>query len=389
MGHIDVSSMVGKAMRTKKLLFFVTEDWYFCSHRLPLALAAKNAGYDVSVVTRVGSHGEQIKSAGLKLYPLNLSRRGMNPFREISVIKQIVAIFKTEKPDIVHHVALKPVLYGSIAAYFAKIQVTVNALAGLGFLFSSNSFKARITRPIVLQVFRLLLNCKGGHVILQNPDDRKLLCENNVITPDRITLIRGSGVNLDEFVLQPEPVGTPLIVLASRLLWDKGVGEFVSAARQLKSQNVDARFVLVGEGDVENPTAVLDKQLKEWHEEGFVEWWGKKNNMPRILAESHIICLPSAYGEGVPKVLIEAAACGRPIVTTDAPGCREIVKDRENGILVPLRNAKAVAKALKKLIDSPDLRKKMGENGRKIVEKEFSLDKVNQATLLLYKKLST
>ena len=174
------------------------------------------------------------------------------------------------------------------------------------------------------------------------------------------------------------------MILASRLLWDKGVGEFVDAARQLKQQGVSARFVLVGEGDSENPAAIPDHQLQAWHEQGAVEWWGRREDMPKVLAGSHIVCLPSAYGEGVPKVLIEAAACGRPIVTTDAPGCREIVENGLNGFLVPLHDATAVAEVLKKLIDSPQLRRTMGMRGRELVEREFSLDKVNNETLSLY-----
>lgn len=370
-----------------KLLFFVTEDWYFCSHRLPLALAAKEAGFDVSVVTRVRSHGEQIKSAGLKLFPLELSRRGINPLREFQVIGSLVSIYRAEQPDIVHHVALKPVMYGSIASRMANVPHIVNAMAGLGFLFSSRSLKARLVRPLVMRIFRFLLNCRGSRVILQNPDDVRVMCDSGVLERSRIALIRGSGVDTLEFTLQPEPAAEPLVILASRLLWDKGVGEFVEAARQLKQQGVSARFALVGEGDAGNPSTIPDKQLSAWREEGVIELWGRREDMPNVFAQSHIVCLPSSYGEGVPRVLIEAAACGRPIVTTDAPGCREIVQDGLNGYLVPLRDAAAVAGALKKLIDSPLLRRTMGAKGRELVESEFSLERVNNETLALYGEL--
>lgn len=375
---------MGKAIR---LLFFVTEDWYFCSHRIPLALAAKEIGYEVTVVTRVRSHGEHIRESGLNLIPLELSRRGINPFKELKIICRLASIYRAEQPDIVHHVALKPVLYGSIAARLAKISFAVNAMAGLGFLFSSRSFKARLVRPFVMQLFRFLLNRRGDRVILQNPDDLSLMCDSDILDRDRVVLIRGSGVDTMEFRVYPEPDDTPLVVLASRLLWDKGVGEFVEAARELKKQGVSARFVLVGEGDIENPATISDEQLHSWHEQRVVEWWGRRENMPKVFAESHIVCLPSAYSEGVPKVLIEAAACGRPIVTTDAPGCREIVQDGLNGFLVPLRDTTAVAEALRKLIHSPELRRKMGARGRKLVERDFSLDKVNSETLALYEGL--
>jgi glycosyltransferase involved in cell wall biosynthesis len=374
-------------MSNRSLIFFVTEDWYFCSHRLPLALAAKEAGFEVSVVTRVCSHGEQIKAAGLELIPLELSRRGMNPLAELRLIARLISIYRSEQPDIVHHVALKPVLYGTIASLFAKIPCVVNALAGLGFLFSSHSLKARAVRPLVKLVFRLLLNRRNSCVILQNPDDVRLLCDGRVLGRERIALIRGSGVDIRQFTVLPEPSGQPIVILASRLLWDKGVGEFVSAAKQLKIQGVSARFVLVGEGDAANPSAIPDSQLSHWHDEGDVEWWGRRDDMPAVMAQSHIVCLPSFYGEGVPKVLIEAASCGRPIVTTDTPGCREIVQDGVNGLLVPVRDATAVAEALKKMIEAPELRSQMGARGRYLVEREFALDKVNTETLKVYEGL--
>lgn len=369
-----------------KLLFFVTEDWYFCSHRLPLALAAQKAGFEVLVVTNVHRHGEKIEGSGLKLISLELFRRGINPLKELQIIYRLMVIYRKEKPDIVHHVALKPVLYGSIASCLTKVPFIVNAMAGLGFLFSSNSFKAHMMRPFVVLIFRFLLNLTGSRVILQNPDDIKVLCDRGVLNRECITLIRGSGVDIRKFAVVPEPSGKPLVILASRLLWDKGVGEFVKAARLLKHQGVPARFVLVGEGDPENPTNISLVQLQDWHEEGVVEWWGRKDNMPDVFANSHIVCLPS-YREGLPKVLLEAAASGRPIVTTDAPGCREIVQDGLNGFLVPVRDACAVAEALKKLIASPKLRQTMGMHGRKLVEREFTQEKVNLKTLALYEEL--
>lgn len=370
-----------------KLLFFVTEDWYFCSHRLPLALAAKEAGYDVSVVTRVQSHAEEITSAGIKLIPIDLSRRGMNPLTELLFIRQLYSIYKSEAPNIVHHIALKPVLYGSVAGFLAKIPNVVNALAGLGFIFSSPTITARISRPFFMLFFRLILNRCNSRVILQNVDDAALLNDRGVLDKKNIHLIRGSGVDLDEYKAKSEADGDPVIILASRLLWDKGVGEFVDAARLLKNQPIKARFVIVGEGDAENPGSISDEQLQLWHNEGVVEVWGKKKNMPEIFAQCHIVCLPSFYGEGVPKVLIEAAASERPIVTTDAPGCRDIVRDGENGFLVPVRDSLAVAEALKKLIKSSELRKKMGKKGRELVASDFSLSKVNKETLALYDEL--
>jgi glycosyltransferase involved in cell wall biosynthesis len=372
-----------------KLLFFVTEDWYFYSHRLPLAIAAKNAGYDVVVVARVNQHGELIRAHGLKLINISISRRSRNPFKELLVVFRLFNIYRTEKPDIVHHVALKPVLYGSVAARLAGVGSVINALAGLGFLFVSKQRKAFFLRPIVEWAFRVLLNRANVRVILQNPDDMSLLINREILKPEQAVLIRGSGVDIEHFNVTEESNEIPLVVLASRMLWDKGVGVFVEAAKELKQQGVEARFCLVGEGDPDNPNSIPDSQIETWQSEKVIEWWGRRNDMPSVFAKSHIVCLPSAYGEGVPKVLIEAAACGKPIVTTDAPGCREIVRHQVNGLLVSINNKKALAAALLILINDKKLRISMGQSGREIVEKEFAIDIVVSQTLDLYKKVTS
>ena len=370
-----------------KILFFVTEDWYFCSHRLPLAIAAQQAGYEVTVVTRVTHHGDLIRSRGLNLIPIKISRRSRNPLKELGVIWQLLRIYREQKPDIVHHVALKPVLYGSIAARLAGVGAVVNALAGLGFLFVSKQRLASVLRPLVEVAFRVLLNRAYVRVIFQNPDDMGLLIGRGILESKRAVLIRGSGVDTSLFRFTPEPDGVPLVVLASRMLWDKGVKEFVEAARQLKELGVAARFALVGEGDPENPASISRDQLAQWHDEGVIEWWGRQENMPQVLAGAHIICLPTSYGEGVPKVLIEAAACARAIVATDVPGCREIVRDGENGLLVPAKDVDSLALALRKLIEDSPLRINMGKRGRDLVEEEFSIEHVVRQTLALYRGL--
>lgn len=369
-----------------KLLYFVTEDWYFCSHRLALAIAAQKAGYEVVVVTRVNQHAELIRSHGLKLIHFELSRRSRNPFIEFGMIWRLLRVYREEQPDIVHHVALKPVLYGSIAARLTGVPAVVNALAGLGFLFISKHFQARVIRLLVESAFRLLFNDPNVRVIFQNPDDMALLTSRGVLVTKQGVLIRGSGVCTLQFNVTPEVYGLPLVVLASRMLWDKGIAEFVEAVRQLRGQGVAARFALVGEGDPDNPASISNKQLSQWQNEGIIEWWGQRDDMPRVFAQSHIVCLPS-YREGLPKVLVEAAACGRPIIATDVPGCREIVHDGENGLLVPAKDFYALANALRQLIDNPSLRIAMGKRGREIVESKFSIEHVVTQTLTLYKEL--
>lgn len=373
----------------KKLLFFVTEDWYFCSHRLPLALAARDAGYEVLVVTRVTHHGDLIRSHGLRLINFDISRRGQNPLIELMVIKRLIDIYKKEKPDIVHHVALKPVIYGSVAARFSSQSSVVNALAGLGFLFVSKKIKARLLRPFIEVAFKKLLNAPKVRVIFQNPDDLSLLISRNILVSEKAVLIKGSGVDTSEFYVTSETNEKPLVILASRMLWDKGIGDFVEAACQLIKEGIEAKFVLVGEGDPDNPNSISHNQLLAWQSENVIEWWGKRADMQAVFSKSHIVCLPSSYGEGVPKVLIEAASCGRAIVTTNTPGCREIVKDGENGLLIPPKNPLALAIALRKLIENKQMRIKMGLRGRKIVEDEFSINKVVLQTLTLYEQIKS
>ncbi len=365
----------------KKLFFYVTEDWYFVSHRLPLAVAACEAGYDVSVITRVSECGDAIRNAGLRLIPFENSRSGMNPIVELWTLARLAALYMRERPDIVHHVAIKPVLYGSIAARLARVPHRVNALAGLGWLFASSAGLARWIKPAVRVALGQVL--RSGITLVQNPDDQRVLIKLGV--PEAgIRRIAGSGVDLEQFVPQPEPVGKPTVILPARLLWDKGVGEFVEAARRIRNRGIPARFVLIGAPDEANPSSVPSAQVETWVREGVVECRGWVNNMPEALAQSHIVCLPSYYGEGIPKSLIEAAAAGRPIVTTDMPGCREIVRHDDNGMLVPPRDVERLVASLIRLIGDSGLRRRMGVSGRARAEREFGLRQVIRETLALY-----
>ncbi len=373
--------------RRPKLLYLVTEDWYFWSHRLALARAAMAANYDVVVATHVNDHGERIRAEGFRLVPIRLSRRSANPLRELLAMSEVLRLYRRERPDLVHQVAAKPVLYGSAVARLGGVGGVVNALAGLGFVFSSDRLRARVLRPFVVRAYRSALNKSSSHLILQNPDDADLLRRLRVIGDStRVTVIRGSGVEMSAYPARPEPAGTPLVVLPARMLWDKGVGEFVEAARLLKARGVTARFALVGGGDAENPGAIPDAQLRAWQAEGIVEWWGFRTDMPEVLASASVVCLPS-HREGLPKALLEAASCARALVATDAPGCREIVRHEDNGLLVPPRDVSALAAALERLIGDPALRARMGARGRERVLAEFRSEVVIDATLKLYGEL--
>lgn len=369
--------------RKPVLLFLVTEDWYFCSHRLSLGVAAAARGYDVCVVTRVRDHGSQITQAGLRLLPFGLARGSKNPFRELRALLDLARIYRRVRPTIVHHVGLKPVLYGSLVASISRPRVVVNALAGMGYLFSSTDWLARMLRPFVEASYRLLLNRPRNWVIVQNPDDRDLLRQRQIVSGERTVLIRGSGVDLARYAPSPEPTGVPVVILPARLLRDKGVREFVVAASALKERGVEARFALVGEPDPDNPAAIAEQEIAGWVSAGVVEMWGWRSDMPEVFHQAHIVCLPS-YREGLPKVLIEAAACGRPIVTCDVPGCREVVRHGVNGLLVPARDATALADALAQLLRDPARRMAMGLRARQIAVEEFSVETVIERTLLLY-----
>lgn len=370
-----------------KILFVVAEDWYFWSHRRPIATAALQAGYDVFVATRVGNCGEKIIGAGFRLLPLRLNRSSYSLFHELRTVSELRGIYRREKPDIVHHIALKPILYGSVAALGNRRMQVINAFAGLGYLVSSPSLKARMLKRTLWQMFRFLLNRPNSFLLLQNSEDRDLLVTEVGVSPEKTTIIRGSGVDVNEFQPTAEVPGTPIVLLSSRMLWIKGISDFVEAAKFLRARGIHARFVLAGDTDLGSPGAIPREKLQEWQNAGSVEWWGHQQSMIRIVQQAAIVCLPSHGGEGVPKALIEAAASERAIVATDVPGCRDIVRHGKNGLLVPPKNPAALADAIAQLLNDAPLRAEMGRRGREIAVNEFSEEKVVQETLALYRQL--
>ncbi len=366
-----------------KLMFLVSEDWYFVSHRLSLARAAIAAGYEVVVACRVTRDRERIEAEGVRVIPISLRRRLANPVKDLAAIAELARVFRRERPDVLHQFALKPVTFGAVAAVLAGLPRVVSTVAGLGYVFINRSLKARLLRPLLVLGFRLLLNRHGSHVIVQNRDDQVMFTERGLVARDRVALIAGSGVDTNRFAPSPEPEGVPTAALVARMLWDKGVGEAVSAARLLKQKGIPFRLLLAGIPDPDNPRTITEEQLRAWQDEGAAEWLGHVEDVAALWRQVHIAVLPS-YREGLPKALLEAAASGRPMVATDAPGCRELVKDGVNGLLVPVRSVEELAEALGRLAVDPALRHHLGRAARHDVEKNYSDAVVVRACLDLY-----
>jgi glycosyltransferase involved in cell wall biosynthesis len=363
-----------------KLLFVVTEDWYFISHRLALAVEAVRRGYEVVLVTRVSKHRSEIEQHGIRVVPYTTNRRGMNPFELLGEAFTLARIYREEKPDILHHVALRAVVVGGLAARICGIDRVVSAITGMGFLFAEEGRRPWVSKAVGKALPHVL---SRGLVIVQNSDDSRQLSSFGV-SPGNHRLIAGAGVDTDKYLPSVRENERPVVMMAARLLWDKGVGEFVEAARIL--HETGARFVLVGMIDTDNPAGVRTHEVKAWTDQGIVEWWGHRQDMAATLAHADIFCLPS-YREGLPKAILEAMSSGIPCVSTDVPGCRDVVRDGDTGILVPARNGVALAAAIARLIADPELRLAMGRSGRERVLSEYRDEEVIAATLSVYQEL--
>ncbi len=375
-------------MLMPKLLYLVTEDWYFWSHRLPMARAARDAGFDVAVATRVREHGERIRNEGFHLHPLPFDRGGLRPDRELAVLRQVVGLYRAVRPEIVHHVAVKPVLVGALAGRIARVPAAVHGLTGLGFIFVGGTLKARTLRAVLRPVLRRLLDGPGSRVLVQNPDDRDQVIRAWSVDPGLVRIIPGSGVDTLRLRPLPEPNdGPPTAAFVGRMLKAKGVADAVAAQRWLRQRGVPLRLLLCGAPDPENPSSVDSATLRRWAAEPGIDWLGHVADVREIWRQAHMAVLPSGYGEGVPLSLLEAAACGRPLVATDVPGCREIARDEETGSLVPLGDVEALAGALARLAGDPALRQRWGEAGRRLVERRFSAEIIGRDVVALYREL--
>lgn len=375
----------------KKILLVANTGWYLYNFRLPLARRLRDDGFEVVLVSPEDTYVERLRAEGFETRELTkLSRRGMNPLAEVFAVLELLKLYHREKPRAVHHFTVKCVLYGTIAAKLAGIKSVVNAVTGLGHIFLGKRWVTRAVRPFVRWLYRKILKARRGLVVFQNPDDLETFVQANLVEPERTVLIRSSGVCVQQFCPRPsspdrDASAVPVVLFAGRLLAEKGIYEFVEAARMVKCQRTVC-FQVAGESDHGNPSSVPDATVESWRQEGVVDLLGQIDGMADVMAVADIVVLPS-YREGTPRVLLEAAAMGKPLVATDVPGCREVVQDGYNGLLVPAQDAQALAAAISRLIEDKALIREMGQNGRRKIEEEFAVEKVVQSTIQAYEKL--
>jgi len=374
-----------------KLVLFANTDWYLYNFRRSLALALREAGHEVLLLSPGGPYGARLQELGLRWEPVPMDRRSLNPLREVALLWHLWRLLRRERPALVHGFTIKCAVYGSLAARLAGVPGRVSAVTGLGYVFTSDDAKARWLRPLVRGLMRLALGGKRARLILQNPDDVTLFERARLVDPQDIRLIPGSGVDCVRFAPRADAhtiaLGQPLrVLLPARLLWDKGLAEFVDAARRLRAQGRTLEFLLAGTPDPGNPAAAPETMVQGWVDEGVLQWLGHVDDMPALFRSVDMVVLPS-YREGLPKGLIEAAACGLPLVTTDVPGCREVVTDGENGLRVPVRDAGALAAAIARLQDDPVLAQRLGAAARQRALDEFDERIVIDRTMAVYREV--
>ena len=368
------------------IIFVVNTPAFFLSHRLPLARAALKAGFQVHIATPDGPEVQTIQSIGFTHHVVPFTRRGQNPLNELGTLLRLVKLFRRVRPKLVHLITIKPVLYGGIAARVAGIKSVVSAVSGLGSVFLADSIIARIRRGLVILLYRAAFKQKRLTVIFQNLNDRDVLLGVNALNDDQAKIIRGSGVNLEDYPCLPQPFGKPVVVMASRLLKDKGVLEFVEAARLLHDQGIEVEMRLIGSPDPGNPTSVMRQEMEHWQNEGLVKLLGFRKDIAAQYADANVVCLPS-YREGLPKSLVEAAACGRAVVTTDVPGCRDAITPGVTGLIVSVKDPLALADGIQTLIKDPELRISMGQAGRALAEEAFTIEKIVDQHMEIYRDL--
>ncbi|MCI5149070.1 MAG: glycosyltransferase family 1 protein [Candidatus Electrothrix sp. MAN1_4] len=370
-----------------KIIFFANTDWYLYNFRLGLARYLRKQGAEIVMMSPSGDYGPQIEQQGFRWIALPMQRRSLNPFREIQLLRYICSIYREEQPDVVHNFTIKSVIYGALAAQLVGVKKRIHAVTGLGHVFINQSRGVRLLRPVVKGLLRLALRGKESRLILQNPDDQELFLQHRLITQDRIHLIRGSGVDTLRFTaVTRKSQGKFRVLLAARLLWEKGIREYAEAAQLLSHRSDEIEFLLAGATDPGNPSAVPEEKIKEWQKTGLFTVLGHVENIHELMREVDLMVLPS-WREGTPRGLLEAAAMALPIITTDAPGCREIVEHEKNGFLVPMNNASALAERIAYLLDNPATCHNFGKAGRQKVQREFAQEIVFRQTWEVYRSL--
>lgn len=367
----------------RRILYVVNVDWFFVSHRLPLAISLLKTGAEVHIACKFTTYQDYFEELGIITHDLDLTRGGTGVLSEFKAFYSIYQTLKTIRPDLVHLVTIKPAIYGGIAARLLGVEKVVVSISGLGYVFIDQSAKVKFIRKLAVFFYRLGLSNKKVRVIFQNTTDRELFLENKIIEKSQAILIRGSGVDLHELTFKAESDGVPVVMFLARLLKDKGILEFVESSRIVKSGGGVARFVLVGDLDSENPNSISLQELNIWVNSGLVEHWGYSNDISATIAKSNLMVLPS-YREGLPKSLLEAAACGRAVITSDVPGCRDAIVSGETGILVASKNAIALADAINQLLGDASLRRQYGTAGRELAENFFDIKDVVAKHLALY-----
>jgi len=370
-----------------KIALFANTAWYLHNHRCSLARLLKEDGMEVTLLSPFDSYVENLVSQGLGWIEIPMQRGGMNVFSELRTVLHCIQVYRKLRPDLVHHFTVKPVFYGSLAARITGVPAVVNSITGLGYLFTHRSPRVKVIRTMLKPITKQAMAHPNQRVIFQHEADLTAYHAMGLVRLDHAVIIQSSGVDLVRFQVQGEPDGIPVIVMAARMLWDKGVGDLVEVARQITMGGMKVRFLLVGEPDPGNPSSIPVEQLQAWHREGVIEWLGHRDEMPDILAQCHIVVLPTRYGEGVPKILIEAGAMGKAVVASNLPGCREVIRHEWNGLLIPAGDTKALSEALLRLIQDPDERKRMGKHGREMVEGSFDEEIVNRKTMGIYSEL--
>lgn len=379
-------------MPKQKVILLSNTDWYLFNFRLPLAKMLRDRGFDVVLLSPEGSYGPKLRELGFRWDVMPMERRSLNPWRELGLVLWLARFFKREEPLLVHGFTIKGAVYGSFAARLAGVPIRVNAIDGLGYVFTSQQLRARMLRPLVRNVMRSAFKGKRSVVILQNSDDIALFSRWRIATDESLRLIKGAGVDLARYrphercALQAaEPLR---ILLAARLIREKGIGEYIEASRMLKGEGRSVVFLLAGSPDDGNPAAIRRSQIEQWAREGLVVWLGHVGDMPALLADVDVVVLPSYYREGLPTTLIEGAACALPLITTDSPGCREVVSHNGgDGIRIPVRDANALADAIRLLDDDREFGVKLGLAAREKALKEFDEFIVLNKMLAVYNEL--